>query len=269
MIGREGTNARRLGATYLEVAVAMVVFAIALAGLCPLMVMQLRLLRKIESPDAGSTNLQLIRGARMLDGTPSLPSGQSEAALARVIRPQPDAWVRRLGALAAFQASATSQSYQTVPSQQTVAVGDSGFSADGWTAGQNPAQTGTGIFTRSPTDPASGPASWTFGAIAPGYYRVLALWPPSSGNTTSASYTLNLGSVPVPASPMNQQSLPPSTGLGVFFLNGSLVVELAGSDTARVVADAVRIVPLNAITILAPAAQASGGYQVSVGVVPQ
>ena len=67
---------RRRGVIYLEIQVALVVLGIGLAGLCPLVVMQMKLLRKIESPDPTSTTPRIFRGVRLVDGSPYARQGR-------------------------------------------------------------------------------------------------------------------------------------------------------------------------------------------------
>jgi hypothetical protein len=96
-------RSRRAGSTFLELQVALVVFSIAIAGLCPLVVMQSRLIRKLETQAVGSPNPQLIPGVRMLDGQPAPVQGSAgDPVLWTALQPQPDAWVRRLGVAATF-----------------------------------------------------------------------------------------------------------------------------------------------------------------------
>jgi hypothetical protein len=263
---------RRAGVSYLEIMVAMVVLGIGLAGICPLILMQLKLLRKLESPSPSSSS-QVIGGVRIEDGLVYVPESPVSTPMARVLQPQPDAWVRRLGLRATIQSGVTPQTLPlpTTPSLQVVAVGDAAFSAPNWTAGQDPAEIGSGVYWRSPGDAATGPASWDFAGISRGYYRVVATWSGDSRNASDATYTLTGidGSPLTSPAPQDQRAAPLATGLGLFYLDQTLHVELSVSETGRVVADAIRIIPLNKVQILVPVAGTSAAYQVSVGVNPQ
>ncbi|HWE37889.1 MAG TPA: hypothetical protein VG406_15070 [Isosphaeraceae bacterium] len=72
---RHRTRRYRAGYTVLEAQVAFVVLGVALAGICPLVVMQLRVVRKLE--------------ARFPAGT-------------YYLAPAPDGWARKLGVPAAI-----------------------------------------------------------------------------------------------------------------------------------------------------------------------
>ena len=254
--------------SYLEIQVALVVLGIGLAGVCPLVLMQLKLLRKLESPDPAVSGLQVIGGVRIEDGQVYVPQGGAPAPVARILQPRADAWVRRLGLASTIEASVTPLSYAVTPSQQVVAVGVPGFSAQGWTPGQDPSEVGSGIYSRSPGDSASGPASWDFAGIAPGYYRVAATWPPDSQNASDATYTLT-GASGNPPGPQDQRAAPSASGLGVYYLDQTLHVELAVSTTGRVVADSIRVTPLSQVQIRVPVAPTSAGFGVSVQVSPR
>ena len=56
----------RTGSTFIELQVALVVFSIAVAGLCPLVVMQSRLIRKLETQAVG--NAKEIAAVEGIDG---------------------------------------------------------------------------------------------------------------------------------------------------------------------------------------------------------
>ena len=97
---------RRAGLTCLEVQASLVVLGIGLAGICPLVVMQSRLLRRFEStaigPD-GAEQRQVVRGVRLIDGEPYAAEGALDAPPVTVLQPSADPWVRRLGGAAPFQ----------------------------------------------------------------------------------------------------------------------------------------------------------------------
>lgn len=100
----------RRGVTLLEVQVALIVLGITLAGICPILIVQSKLLRKFESRAADAKNFQVILGQRMPDGA-TVP--------VTILQPQPDSWIRRLGISATFAEKADPQTYST-PTDMTV-----------------------------------------------------------------------------------------------------------------------------------------------------
>ena len=167
---------RRAGATLLEIQVAMVVLAIALAGLCPLMVMQMKLLHRIESQPI-TDNPQVIRGLRMVDGQPYLPEGGGVSQPVLVLQPRPNDWVRRLGGASTSQLAATPQDFSPVFTESTLDDLDNDVVlSSNWT----PQISVEGyayheLASGHPNDS----ATWTFGSIGNGRYRVMFSWPPS------------------------------------------------------------------------------------------
>ena len=184
---------RRAGASLLELQVAMVVFGIAVSGLCPLVVMQARLVRKIETQPVGPDNPQVIRGVRMLDGTPFSGQGIGRGPAADgAPSAQPDAWVRRLGIAASFAVDAPAQSFTAVPVQTTIDddSGAPGFSASGWSTGSD-ATANNGDYHKLPAASSSGPATWSFTALVPGRYHVMASWVSRALNARDATYSFS------------------------------------------------------------------------------
>jgi len=97
-------------------------------------------------------------------------------------------------------------------------------------------------------------ALWTFTGLAPGAYRVSATWVPRSGAASNAPFTLT-GGTPLTVN-VNQQLNPSGQIidggatfediLGSYTIAGnSLTVQLANNANGVVIADAVRIEPLN------------------------
>lgn len=106
----------------------------------------------------------------------------------------------------------------------------------------------------APADTPSNLAIWTFTGLVPGAYRVSATWVPQSGAATNSPFTLT-GGVPLTVN-VNQQLNPNGqivAGgatfqdiLGSYTIVGnSLTVQLANNANGVVIADAVRIEPLN------------------------
>ena len=100
----------------------------------------------------------------------------------------------------------------------------------------------------------SEPASWTFGGLNPGQYRVWTTWAPASNRVTDAAYTVLDGSTAVGTVAVNQQLTPSSLNVGgawwqqlggPYTISGNTLVvrlsDLADPAGAYLIADAVRI----------------------------
>jgi hypothetical protein len=96
----------RAGFSLLEVQVAFVVLGVALAGFCPLVVMQLRMTRTLQAEfDPASTHdLVPSSGTYAFDGSGNLVGFASGNTAT-------DHWARKLGAMAAFRSSASLGGY--------------------------------------------------------------------------------------------------------------------------------------------------------------
>jgi hypothetical protein len=270
------SRARRAGASLLEIQVAMIVLGVAVTGLCPLVVMQARLARKLETQPVGPDNPQVIRGVRMLDGTPFSGHGFAAAPPATVLQPQPDGWVRRLGIPASFALNAPAQPFTPLP-VQTALDDDAGpgFSASGW-ANARDASANDGDYHSLASDSTSGPAAWTFSGLVPGRYHVMASWVPKAQNAKDATYLFTDAADDPVAIPVDQTAGPGGspgwTDLGVYYLDATFRVTLGGSTSGTVVADAIQLVPagaVNSVTITTPAATTFDGAAVRVRVVGQ
>ncbi len=268
------TRDRRGGASLLEIQVAMVVFGVAVAGLCPLVVMQARLVRKIETQPVGPANPQVIRGVRMLDGSPFSGQGFAAAPPTTVLQPQPDGWVRRLGVVAGFAVDAPAQPFTPLPVQTTLDDADPGFSSSGWSTATDPSAD-NGNYHKLPAASPSGPAQWSFTGLVPGRYHVMASWVANPLNARDATYSFNDGDGDPFAMPVDQRSVPSGsppfwTDLGIYYLGATFQVSLAGSTSGVVIADGVQLVPagaLNAVTVTTPAATTADGATVRVKVI--
>jgi hypothetical protein len=270
-------RARRAGTSLLEVQVAIIVLGVAVTGICPLVVMQSRLVRKLETQPVGPDNPQVIRGVRMLDGVAFSGQGFAAAPPATVLQPQPDGWVRRLGVAASFAVDAPAQPFTPLP-VQTILDDDagSGFSATGWSTGTD-ATANDGDYHSLPVDSASGPATWTFTGLVPGRYHVMASWVPKAQNAKDATYSFSDADGDPFAIPVDQTSGPGGsppywTDLCVYYLGATFQVTLGGSTSGTVIADAIQLVPagaLNSVTITTPAATTDDGATVRVKVTAQ
>lgn len=246
---------RRAGVTCLEIQVALVVLGVALAGICPLAVIQMKLLKRIESTPIGPDNFQVIRGQRIIDGEPYLSDGAVGTPPITVLQPAASLWMRRLGTAAPFQNSVKPQA--PIPLLTEATIEDDGATyAGSWTA-QPAADASGGACHVSQSGNPSGSATWTFGPIVPGRYRVMISWPSSIPIPSDATFTILDASsnvVVVSSGQMTQVDGGPWRDLGNYSLGTSLVLRVRGSSIGQVVADAARIGARNTVTFSALAA---------------
>jgi hypothetical protein len=265
----------------------MVIFGIALAGLCPLVVMQLKVIRRIESQGVGAGNPQVIRGVRMIGNHAYMSLDGTSGPPPTILLPQPDAWVRRLSVSASFSLARTqdqpnnpplpTQSYTgPLPTQSaTTDDVDAGFSSSiSWTTSPGGGAVGVGYRSLPANSTTAGPATWTFSGLTPGAYTVMASYVPDTQNASDATYTFTDGLGNAVTKVVNQKAsptdAPPYTSLGVFYLGASPQFQLNFSTTGRVVADSIQLVPagpINAVTVTTPATTTAGVSLVYVKVV--
>jgi prepilin-type N-terminal cleavage/methylation domain-containing protein len=212
------------GFTLLETTVALVVFAIALSGLYPLLMMQSRQLRHLEARFSAGTTYYLV--------------------------PSTSAWARKLGASA--QVSTVDPGPKPPPPVTLIDNADSGYAENGtvWSGSTNP-QAYAGGFRKCPAGTGANAASWTFAGLQPGWYEIHITWVGAGNNATNAPFTVydgvrNLGTVLTdqtqkPTGTTFQGS--PWTKLGLFSVQGT-AIQLQVTDKANgvVSADAARIV---------------------------
>lgn len=214
----------RNGFTLVELQVAFVVFAIAMAGLCPLVVMQSKHLRNIEARFSDDTTYYLI--------------------------PSTDEWARKLGAAASIETTDPG-----APAADPILVvddGDSAFSTvgTGWSS-----NSGTGLFQGDGHLHAAGTAAdiakWQFTGLTPGWYDVRVTWLKKNNQATDAPFTVFDGSDSEGTFNINQKQVPSGDtysgqtweSLGVFLItSGDVLVELSADANGKVVADGVRLV---------------------------
>jgi hypothetical protein len=228
----------RAGFSFLELQVAFVVFGIALAGLGPLVVMQLRQCEQLEDRFNTKTTYYL---------NPSL-----------------DEWARKLGATALVQTQnpAPRPPVPPPPVAKVVDNGDADYNemGRGWKQ-----LTDSASFQRdhSRHDAGSGAAKahWAFSGLYSGWYDVLVTWKKAGDQATKAPFTVYDGAVAERTVRVNQKKGPSGPkfkgkawqSLGTFAIgqtarddvpNNSLRVELSNDANGKVIADAVRIVHL-------------------------
>ncbi len=194
----------------------------------------------------------MVRGQRIVNGQPYATEGDLAGPPIAVIRPAPDRWMRRLGTVATLQDVAGPQAYTPLLTEATL-DDDAATLTPGWTPrAASDAQGGSCRVLTAGNSTDS--ATWSFGPINPGVYRVMISWPPSIPIPVDASFTLtDASSTVVSVSPAGATQV--GTGawrdLGNFSLGPSLDLQLRGAITGQVVADAARIGARNSVTISA------------------
>ena len=232
----------RKGFSLVELQIAFLVFAIAVSGLGPLIVMQSRHLKKIESRFTADTTYYLA--------------------------PSNDAWARKLGAGASLKTFDVGSG----PAAPVVVIDDadngfsildsSGSSGKGkakgksassvWVSVENAAAYQSNCYTHE-GGTGQNAARWEFSGLPAGWNDVCVTWPEDSLQSTSAPFTVYEGTVSKGEFPIDQQVAPsgdeidgrPWQSLGIFSTSsGVLSVELTDATDAPVVADAVRLIPV-------------------------
>jgi len=226
-------NAVRAGFSFLELQVAFVLFGIALAGLVPLVVMQSRQLKKLESRCNDQTTYYLV--------------------------PSSSAWARKLGAAASIRAEDPGP--PAPPAVTLIDDGDPGFSEWGnpWEQKDEEYAFG-GDHRKNNQGDGTDIGRWEFTGLEVGWYEVLVTWKKGPGEARNAPYTVYDGTVALGTVRVDQEKDPsgevfegsPWEGLGTFYIgDGVLRVELSDEADDRVVADAARIVELtNKVEVL-------------------
>jgi hypothetical protein len=244
-IVRPAPSAVRHGFSFLELQVALLLLAIALAGLGPLVVMQSRQLRSLESRFDDQTTYYL--------------------------EPSEDDWARKLGAPAALR---TDEPLLATPPVTLIDDGDPGYGeidadpVDWQTAIADDAyQLDARVNDGGKSEEAllgkvldllnggtndGDVAYWEFTGLEPGWYEVLVTFPHQVDYAGDAPYTV-YDDAAVEGTVRVSQAVAPSgeifqgvpwESLGVFsIIGGTLRVELGDNAGGPIVADAVRIVP--------------------------
>lgn len=227
-------QADRKGFSLVELEVAFVVFAIAMAGLCPLVVMQSKHLKRIENRFSQSQVYYL--------------------------RPSSDKWARKLGACAMVLTSDPG-----APPADAITVidnGDAGFSliGDDWEATNSP-DSFLGDDELADAGDGTQIARWQFTGLKPGWYDVRATWLPDAELAEDAPFEVFDGTTSVATLAVNQQAAPtgelyadkPWESLGIVPISGNVLnVELTNAASGKVAADCVRLIRVeNEVSITA------------------
>lgn len=234
----------RKGFSLVELQIAFLVFAIAVSGLGPLIVMQSRHLKKIESRFAADTTYYLS--------------------------PSRDAWARKLGAGATMTTfdpgvapadpvlvSDDADSSFTIHDSGTQVPKGNGKGKGGgstivynWTEATD-ASAYQGKYYYHEGGTGQNTARWNFTDLPAGWYEVRVTWHEDPLQTTTAPFAVYEGTTSKGSFSINQQLAPsgdvidgrPWQSLGVFSIStGGLAVELTDAVTERVAADAVRLI---------------------------
>jgi hypothetical protein len=226
----------------------MVVLGIALTGLMPLTVMQSRVVASLEKRYSNSNGCYLVAAA--------------------------DSWVKKLGAAASLVRQDPGP-----PADPLLIVddGDSGYS----TAGDWTLESTTLAFRGDQRRHSAAPGSqdnavWTFSSVPAGWYQVQATWTASPDQSSQASYMIYDGQNQVDIANAVQNNPPngdlcegkPWQALSTqFFRSGTARVQLGVDKNDSVVADGMRLVPVeNEIQIVDPFVRSLGSEAVTVHV---
>jgi hypothetical protein len=217
-------QSHRKGFSLVELQVAFVVFAIGVAGLCPLVVMQSKHLKKIEGRFSHETTYYL--------------------------KPSNDSWARKLGARATLLLDDPGS-----PSSGPVMViddGDSGFTTtgDAWEE-SSLAESFQGDHHHAEAGDGSEIATWQFAGLAAGWYDVRVTWHEDEEQASDAPFSVFDGATEKGAVAVNQQEAPLGDvyedrtwlSLGVFAISGDVLkVQLTNAGDGKCVADGIRLV---------------------------
>jgi type II secretory pathway pseudopilin PulG len=228
MAHKSSEHRLRVGFSLLELEVALVLFGLALAGLMPLVVIQSRQLRKLESRFRHETTYYLV--------------------------PSTNRWAAKLGAACFLTSEAPSQT--PAPPTTVINDGDPGYRETGTTWQTETRPDAYHESQRSNDPPGSiAAATWEFTPVEPGWYQVLVTWSARDDQADSVPYTVYDGELEKATIRVSQKAAPagnnfeglPWQSLGVFSItSNSLRVQVTSeaTQTQSVKADAARIVPV-------------------------
>ena len=211
----------------------MIVLGIALMGMFPLVIAHSRGMQSLERRYAESREWYLA--------------------------PSADAWARKLGARATLVRD--DPGALSAPPVLIVDDGDSGYGNTGgaWTQETNPL-TYLGFYHWHPPLPPEtprpdppDPAVWTFASVTPGWYYIEAAWIDALEQAYDAHYTFYDNDLLLSELSVNQQLAPAGPNhdgrtwqvLATEYIGSGVArVQLDGLASGNVIADAVRLVPV-------------------------
>lgn len=215
---------RRPGFTFLELQVALVVFAVALSGLYPLVVMQSKHAKKIDGWLSSKSTYFLV--------------------------PSSDEWARKLGAVASMQ----TQDPGVKPSAPVMLIdnGETGYveSGAGWGA-ETQKKAYKETLRWNSAGIGDNTATWQFTNIPAGWYDVQVTWLESGNRASNAPYQIFDASKLRGTYLIDQSKAPTGAVFGdrpwqslatVPISNGSVSVILGDNADGRVIADGVRLI---------------------------
>lgn len=219
-------KSNRTGFTLVELQISFLVFAIGVAGLGPLVVMQSRHLKTIENRFNSQTVYYLS--------------------------PSPDGWARKLGAGASM--TAFDPGPRPIAPVLVLDDADTDFVTEGedWDDVTS-VDSYQGNHHHHAGGDGSAIARWAFTDLAPGWYDVRVTWHEDDTQTTAAPFTVYEGIENKGDLAIDQQVAPsgdvidgrPWQSMGIFSItSGTLTVELTNASGDPVVADGVRLIPV-------------------------
>jgi hypothetical protein len=208
---------------------SFVLLGIALSGVAPLVAIQIKQYRKLEQRFNDQNTYYLV--------------------------PSTDSWARKLGAGTTIQTTDPG----AAPAEPITLVdnGDADYSettsgkGSGWSHNKN--QKAYLDDDRSHTKgTGKNSATWSFTTLEPGWYDVRITWASSKAAATNAPFTVYLDGSSAGTYTINQKKAPSGSSyqnatwqsLGTFAVKGALQVTLTDKANGKVIADAVRALPV-------------------------
>lgn len=220
-------RAPRRAFSLLELVVALAIFGMILMGIFPLIVMQSRGVSRLESRSPSDKSWYLV--------------------------PATDPWARKLGAAAAL--TFVDPGPPPTPDSLVVDDGASGYvESDGnWTVESDAAAWEADYRRHEPTIDANQTATWTMSGMTPAWYDIRLTWMAAANLASNATFTIYDGETLVGTYTLDQRAAPSGatfqnrawqTLAMVVIQSGTAKVQLSTEADGPVVADAVRMVPV-------------------------
>lgn len=216
----------RSGFSLIELQVAFVVLALAVAGLSPLVIMQSKHLKKMEQIYNDSTTYYML--------------------------PSRDDWARKLGAGASLRT--VDPGPKPTPPMLLMDAGELGFTINGsdWSEIEDE-DSFQGNHLEHDAGDGSASVHWTFSELPVGWYEVHVTWKESEELATNAQFTVNDGTTELGGTSINFQVAPAGEehegrlweSLGVYpITSGVATINLSDDASDKVIADGVILVPV-------------------------